>query len=137
MSTPIKFGTDGWRAIIAKDYTVDNVARVSQATAQWIVANEPNKPTVVLGHDCRFGGEMFAETSALIMAANGVKVFMAKGFVSTPMISLGAYKLKTTLGVIITASHNPPSYNGYKLKANHGGPASPAVIQQVEDIIKD
>lgn len=135
--TPIKFGTDGWRAIIAKDYTVDNVARVTQATAQWIISQDGNNPTVVLGYDCRFGGTLFAETTALVMAANGVKVFMAKGFVSTPMISLGAYKLKTTLGVIITASHNPPSYNGYKLKANHGGPASPAVIQQVEDLIKD
>jgi phosphomannomutase len=134
---PIKFGTDGWRAIIAKDFTVDNVARVTQATAQWIKSQDATNPTVVLGYDCRFGGTLFAETTALVMAANGVKVFMAKGFVSTPMISLGSYKLKTTLGVIITASHNPPSYNGYKLKANHGGPASPAVIQQVEALIKD
>jgi len=133
----IKFGTDGWRAIIAKDYTVDNVARVSQATAEWIKNDAKENPTVVLGYDCRFGGELFAETTALIMGNNGVKVFLAKGFVSTPMISLAAFKLKTTLGVIITASHNPPAYNGYKLKANHGGPASPAIIQQVEDMIKD
>lgn len=135
--TSIKFGTDGWRAIIAKDFTVDNVARVSQATASWIIKQEPQNPTVMLGYDCRFGGELFAETTALVMAAQGIKVYLAKGFVSTPMISLGTFKLKTTLGVIITASHNPPTYNGYKLKANHGGPASPAVIQQVEDLIQN
>lgn len=135
--TAIKFGTDGWRAIIAKDFTVDNVARVSQATAIWIKQQNDQNPTVMLGYDCRFGGELFAETTALVMAAQGIKVYLAKGFVSTPMISLGTFKLKTTLGVIITASHNPPTYNGYKLKANHGGPASPAVIQQVEDLIQN
>jgi phosphomannomutase len=135
--TPIKFGTDGWRAIIAKDFTVDNVARVSQAVATWILNHKTSKPTIVLGYDCRFGGELFAETAALIFGQNGIKVFMSKGFVSTPMISLGAHILKTDLGVIITASHNPPSYNGYKLKANHGGPASPAVIAQVEQLIHD
>jgi len=135
--TQIKFGTDGWRAIIGKDFTTDNVARVTQATAIWIKKQNAKNPTVVLGYDCRFGGELFSETAALVFGQNGIKVFLAKGFVSTPMISLGAFKLKTDLGVIVTASHNPPSYNGYKLKANHGGPASPAVIQEVEDLIKD
>jgi phosphomannomutase len=134
--TQIKFGTDGWRAI-GKDYTTDNVARVSQATAQWILNQKPEKPSVVIGYDCRFGGELFSETAALVFAQNGIKVYYAKGFVSTPMISLGAFKLKTDLGVIITASHNPPTYNGYKLKSNSGGPASPKVIQQVEDLISD
>ena len=85
----IKFGTDGWRAIIAKEFTVENVARVAEGTAQWLKhqANE-NKPSVVVGHDCRFGGDLFAETVTKVLAQNGIKVFLAKGFVSTPMISL-------------------------------------------------
>ncbi|MDX2002880.1 MAG: hypothetical protein SFW35_10640 [Chitinophagales bacterium] len=132
----IKFGTDGWRAIIAQEYTVDNVARVAEGTAQWILANSDNH-SVVIGHDCRFAGELFAETTARVMCAYGIKVKLAKGFVSTPMVSLGANFYQTPLGVIITASHNPPSYNGYKLKSQAGGPASPAVIQEVEDMVPD
>src|SRR4051812_39272162 len=113
--TKIKFGTDGWRAIIAQEFTVDNVARVTEATAKWLLKKK-HQPTVVLGHDCRFGGELFAETAAKVFVSNGVTVLMAKEFISTPMISLGAVKYKADLGIIITASHNPPSYNGYKIK---------------------
>jgi phosphomannomutase len=132
--TKIKFGTDGWRAIIAQDFTVENVARVTEATAKWMM-KQGGTPSVVLGHDCRFAGELFAETSARVFIANGVKVFLAKGFISTPMISLGAVRLKTSLGVIITASHNPPSYNGYKIKGSYGGPLTPELVQEIEDII--
>jgi phosphomannomutase len=132
----IKFGTDGWRAIIAKDFTTDNVARVSVAVAEWLKKNF-EKPSVVLGHDCRFAGELFVETAAKVFTNNGIKVFLAKDFVSTPMISLGALKLNASLGVIITASHNPPSYNGYKLKGHFGGPLVPDDIQAIEDIIPD
>lgn len=134
--TKIKFGTDGWRAIIAKDFTVDNVARVTIATASWVKKNF-EKPTVVVGHDCRFAGELFAETVAKVLANEGIKVYLAKDFVSTPMISLGAKKLNTSLGVIITASHNPPSYNGFKLKGGFGGPLLPDDIQKIEDIIPE
>lgn len=132
--TKIKFGTDGWRAIIAQDFTVENVARVTEATATWIKKNF-DKPSAVVGHDCRFAGELFAETTAKMFIACGVKVYLAKGYVSTPMISLGALKLNTSLGIIITASHNPPSYNGYKLKGHYGGPLVPEKIQEIEDII--
>jgi phosphomannomutase len=132
--TKIKFGTDGWRAIIAKDFTVDNVARVAEATAKWMKKNTAS-PSLVLGHDCRFAGELFAETAARVFISNGIKVFLAKDFVSTPMISLGAVKYKCTLGVIITASHNPPTYNGYKIKGSYGGPLSPEHIQEIEDMI--
>ena len=106
--TKIKFGTDGWRAIIAEDYTVENVARVSYATASWLKQNFDN-PSVVIGHDCRFAGELFGETTAKILISQGVKVFLAKGFVTTPMVSLGTLKNNASLGVVITASHNPPS----------------------------
>ena len=132
----IKFGTDGWRAIIAKEYTVDNVQRVAQATALWLKKNY-QQPKVVIGHDCRFGGELFAKTSAQVMCANGIKTFLAEGFVSTPMVSLGTKHYGAAIGVVITASHNPPSYNGFKLKGEHGGPSSPAVIAEVEGMIPD
>jgi phosphomannomutase len=130
----IKFGTDGWRAIIALDFTVYNVGRVSKGLADWLLQSNDN-PVVLIGHDCRFGGQLFTEASAGVLCANGVKVIMAKGFVSTPMISLGVLKVKAHQGVVITASHNAPSYNGYKLKGAHGGPSSPKDIAAVEALI--
>ena len=134
--TKIKFGTDGWRAIIAKEYTTDNVARVSIAVANWLNKNNDN-PSVVIGHDCRFAGELFAETAAKVLASKGVLVKIAKGFVSTPMVSLGVVNEKASLGVVITASHNPPTYNGYKLKGDFGGPLLPNDITAVENRIPD
>ena len=130
----IKFGTDGWRAIIAQEFTVYNVARVSKGVADWLNPQQPGSK-VVVGHDCRFGGSMFAEVTAKVLCANGVKVLLARGFVSTPMISLGVLQLGAQQGVVITASHNPPSYNGYKLKGAHGGPSSPKDIAAVEALI--
>ena len=132
----IKFGTDGWRAIIALDFTVYNVGRVSKGLATWLLQRS-EKPTVVVGHDCRFGGPLFTETTAKVLCANGVKVLLAKGFISTPMISLGVLTLKADQGVVITASHNPPTYNGYKLKGAHGGPSSPKDIAAVEALIPE
>lgn len=134
--TKIKFGTDGWRAIIADQFTVENVARVSIATGNWVKNNFDN-PTIVVGHDCRFAGELFAETATKVFASMGIKVILAKGFVSTPMVSLATVKEGASLGVVLTASHNPPSYNGYKLKGHFGGPLSPEHVQEVEDIIPD
>ncbi len=132
----IKFGTDGWRAIIAKEYTVDNVARVTVGVAQWLKANFEN-PSVVIGHDCRFAGQLFTETTAKVLKHMGVKVTIADRFVSTPMLSLAVVEHKADLGVVITASHNPPEYNGYKLKGNFGGPLLSDDIQAVEDLIPD
>lgn len=135
--TKIKFGTDGWRAIIAKDFTVDNVARVAEATAHWLLKNYRHKPSAVIGYDCRFGGELFAEVTAKILANNGIKIFLAKGFVSTPMVSLGTVRKKADMGIIITASHNPPAYNGYKLKGSYGGPLLPEKIEEIEYLIQE
>ncbi len=132
----IKFGTDGWRAIIAKDFTVENVARVTEAVSKWLNENYKN-PSVVVGHDCRFAGELFAETVTKILARNGIRVFLAKGFVSTPMVSLGTVNKKACLGIIITASHNPPSYNGYKLKGGYGGPLLPEKVEEIEKMIPE
>jgi phosphomannomutase len=131
----IKFGTDGWRAIIADDYTLENVLRVATGTALWMKQNKLKR--VVIGHDCRFGGQLFAEATARVMGANGIKVSLARGFVSTPMVSLGVVKTKSDLGVVITASHNPPSYNGYKLKSSFGGPAFPSSVSEVEALIPE
>jgi len=134
--TKIKFGTDGWRAIIAQEFTVENVARVTEATATWLKKNFDN-PSVVLGHDCRFAGELFAETVAKVLSNAGIKVFLAKDFVSTPMVSLGTKNKNASIGIIITASHNPPSYNGFKLKGNFGGPLLPEDVQKIEDLIPE
>ncbi len=134
--TKIKFGTDGWRAIIAKDFTVTNVARVTEATGSWLLKQNKN-PLVVIGHDCRFGGKLFAETAAKVLCNQGIKVLLTKGFVSTPMISMGAMHFKCDLGIILTASHNPPEYNGYKLKGGYGGPLLPRLVSEIEDLIQD
>lgn len=136
MSNKIKFGTDGWRAIIAEEYTVDNVARVSLATAKWVKENFSH-PSIVIGHDCRFAGELFVETAVKIFISEGIEVKMSKGFISTPMISLAAVQMNCSIGVVITASHNPPAYNGFKLKSHHGGPLDPEKVQEIEDIILD
>lgn len=94
-------------------------------------------PSVVLGHDCRFAGELFCDTVAKVLCYNGIKVFLAKDFVSTPMISLGTNTRNASLGIIITASHNPPSYNGFKLKASYGGPLTPEKTTEIEPLIPD
>jgi phosphomannomutase len=130
----IKFGTDGWRAIIAREYTVDNVARVSLATAKWM-NNKFENPSVVIGFDCRFGGQMFAETAAKVLASEGIKVILSEEFCSTPMVSLATVREKADVGVVITASHNPPEYNGFKLKGAYGGPMLTADVNEVEAII--
>lgn len=130
----IKFGTDGWRAIIAREFTNDNVARVAVATASWVKERSENH-SVVIGHDCRFAGAMFADVTARVLCAAGVKVYIAKGFVTTPMVSLGANRLNAFAGVVITASHNPPDYNGFKLKSGYGGPTIPEEIAAVEERI--
>jgi phosphomannomutase len=136
LAQKIKFGTDGWRAIIAEEFTTENVARVSYATGVWLKDNYDN-PSVVVGHDCRFAGELFMETAVKVFLSQGIQVKMSRGFVSTPMISLAAKQFDCGIGVIITASHNPPSYNGFKLKAFFGGPLAPEHVQEVEDMIPD
>lgn len=135
MATPIKFGTDGWRAVIAREYTVDNLRRIAAATARFMQKNEMQ--TAVLGFDCRFGGRLFAETTAEVLVDHDIQVHMDENFASTPMVSLGVKILQADMGVVITASHNPPSYNGFKLKSAYGGPTIPRDIQAVEDELPD
>ncbi|PAW94440.1 phosphoglucosamine mutase [Mucilaginibacter sp. MD40] len=133
----IKFGTDGWRAIIADDLTLENVKRVAYATALWLKDNFEN-PSALVGCDPRFAGPMFADATTCVLASQGIKVHRAENlFVSTPMISLGTVRTQSSAGIIITASHNPPAYNGYKIKAYYGGPATPDDIEKVEKQIPD
>lgn len=132
----IKFGTDGWRALIAEEFTVENVARISRASALWLINQcKDEEPRVVIGYDCRFAGKMFAETAARVFAHAGVKVYLSESFVSTPMVSLGILQLEATLGVVITASHNPPEYNGFKLKGHYGGPLLENALKNIEDLV--
>jgi phosphomannomutase len=131
MMMPIKFGTDGWRAIIAKEFTADNVARAAQGYATWLKEKYQN-PSLVVGHDCRFAGPLFVDCVIQVMLQNGIKVFAAKGFVSTPMVSLGCKTYQASGGVIITASHNPAEYSGFKLKSGHGGPLLEDDVKAVE-----
>ena len=128
----IKFGTDGWRAIIADDYTFDNVEAVTRATAAWVKEQEDGDGSVVIAHDTRFQGDAFARHSARVFASCGVRVRLAQGFATTPAVSWATAEHGATAGIVITASHNPPAYNGFKIKAHFGGPATPDMIAAVE-----
>jgi phosphomannomutase len=138
MSNPakIRFGTDGWRAIIASDFTTSNVARVAEATADWLLAQK-NKPVVVIGYDTRFAGRLFAETTAKVLASRGIRCLLSHDFASTPMVSFGTVTKKADLGIVITASHNPPSYNGFKIKGPYGGPLLPEKIEEIEKLVPE
>ena len=131
----IKFGTDGWRAIIADEFTVDNVARITLATGLWVKKNFEDNLSIVIGHDCRFAGGLFMETATKVLASQGIKVYQANSVVTTPMISLATKELKASIGIVLTASHNPPSYNGFKLKGHYGGPLTSDKIAEVEMLI--
>lgn len=130
----IQFGTDGWRAIIAEDFTFANLDRVAQATAdEWRANPAPGTvPKTVVGYDRRFLSEQFAARVAEILAANGFIVTLTDRPTPTPSVSFEVKRQKAVGGVMITASHNPPAFNGFKLKAWYGGSAEPAICKAVE-----
>jgi phosphomannomutase len=132
MTYPIKFGTDGWRAIIARDFTFDNLERVARATARWLKQTVGETSTVVIGHDARFMGREFAEHAARVLALEGSRILFADGLTPTPALSWATREYGADAGVVITASHNPPAYNGFKIKASFGGPATPEMVAAVE-----
>src|SRR5690625_7952606 len=111
----IKFGTDGWRAVIADQFTFENVTIVSQAVVRWIEASNVSRNGVVIGYDARFLSEKFARQAACVFAALGIPVRISTEIVPTPAISSAA-KQYNAVGIVITASHNPPADNGYKIK---------------------
>lgn len=128
----IIFGTDGWRGVIADDFTFDNVALVARAAAQFY-KRQPNADRgIVVGYDSRFLSDKFAETTARVLASAGLTVWLTDMISTTPQVSLAAKQKRLAGGIIITASHNPAEYNGFKLKAGYGGPSAPEDIAKVQ-----
>jgi len=134
----IVFGTDGWRAVIAEDFTFDRVALVAAAIADYVKAEQEKKGkmaselTLAVGGDSRFLSAEFAECVACTLAARGVKALLSRDFVATPALSFGVVERKTMGGVMITASHNPARYNGIKFKGDFGGSAPSSMVREVE-----
>jgi len=128
----IKFGTDGWRAVIADDFTFVNLERVALATARYFRGHKKIRNGIVIGYDARFMSREFAEKSAEVIANAGIRVTLADAIATTPMISLLTKLGNAAGGVVITASHNPAKWNGFKIKGDFGGPAHPEMIARVE-----
>lgn len=133
----IKFGTDGWRGLIARDFTFDNVRIAAMATVNYLKKHGKTGLSAVVGYDTRFLSNKFAEEVACVFAENGIRTFLSCGISSTPQVSFCTKQYNADIGVIITASHNPAVYSGYKLKATYGGPSAPETIAQVEAEIPD
>jgi phosphomannomutase len=133
----IKFGTDGWRSVIAEDFTFGNVRRVAQAAADYWSANPApdTRKNIVVGYDRRFLSDEFGQAVAEVLAANDFDVVLTPEPTPTPAVSFAVKALKAAGGVMITASHNPPIFNGFKLKSHLGGSADPAICQAVEGFL--
>ncbi len=132
MTTQIKFGTDGWRGIIADDYTFDNVRRVANAIAHYVHGNEDASKGLVVGYDTRFGSRAFAEALSEVLAGSGIPVHLVDDYTPTPALSFAVLNLRTAGGVMITSSHNPYNWNGVKYKAGYGGSGTPAIMKSIE-----
>ncbi|MBT3362316.1 MAG: phosphoglucomutase/phosphomannomutase family protein [Chloroflexi bacterium] len=133
--SPIKFGTDGWRAVIAKDFTFDNVRICAQAVANYLADVGLADRGLVVGYDTRYGSERFADAVAGVIAANGIKTYLCRKALPTPVISHGILTKQAGGAIIITASHNPAEWNGLKYKPDYAGSASPEVISGIESHI--
>jgi phosphomannomutase len=129
----IRFGTDGWRGVIAEDYTYENVRRVAHAIARYVVRCEDAQRGVLVGYDTRYGSERFARVAAGTLAAPGIPVWLAADACPSPALSLLVRQRRAAGGVMITASHNPYKWNGVKFKAGYGSSASPAIVAQIEE----
>jgi len=130
--TEIKFGTDGWRGVIADDYTFANVRRVANAIAAYVLKHEDASRGVMIGYDTRFGSPNFARVIADIIAGAGIPVKLANDYTPTPAVSLAVKQQGAAGGVMVTSSHNPWNWNGVKFKAKFGGSATPAIMKLVE-----
>jgi phosphomannomutase len=133
----IKFGTDGWRAVIAEDFTFAKVARVAQATADyWRAHAVPGtEPKIIVGFDRRFFSDRFARTAAEIFAGNDFQVVLTPEPTPTPSVSFAVKAQRAVGGVMITASHNPPIFNGFKLKSSYGGSSNPETCRAIEGFL--
>jgi alpha-D-glucose phosphate-specific phosphoglucomutase len=129
---PIKFGTDGWRGIIAQDFTFDNVRACAQAVADYLKQAELASEGLIIGYDTRFASEDFAQAAAEVVAGNGINVYLCPKATPTPVISYGILAKKAGGAIIITASHNPANWNGFKFKTQDGTSASPKITTEIE-----
>ncbi|MGQ9546090.1 MAG: phosphoglucomutase/phosphomannomutase family protein [Dehalococcoidia bacterium] len=132
MAHPIKFGTDGWRGIIAEDFTFDNVRLCAQAVAEYLKQNALDKQSVVIGYDTRFASEDFAAAAAEVLAGNNIRVHLCLKPVPTPVVSFAVPATGSAGAIVITASHNPGSWNGFKYKCQDGASAPAEVTSQIE-----
>jgi phosphomannomutase len=137
MTQAIHFGTDGWRGVIAEDYTYENVRRVTQGFATYMLTHKHAGEWIVVGHDKRFASEGFAASVAEVLAGNGFHVHLTDGATPTPVIAFSVVNKKAAGAVNITASHNPPTDNGYKVRDHRGGAIDPQGLLEIEASIPD
>ena len=135
IANPIKFGTDGWRGIIAQDFTFDNVRICAQAVADYLKKATLAQRGLIIGYDTRFASEDFASAAAEVVAGNGIRVYLCPNATPTPVISYGVIARKAGGAIVITASHNPAKWNGFKLKTQDGAGAPPKVTAELERYI--
>ncbi len=132
---PIRFGTDGWRALIAEDFTFENLRVCAQGAADYVNSAGIASRGFVIGYDTRFASREFAHAVAEVMAANGVPTFLCDRATPTPTVSYAVVTLTAGAGAVITASHNPPLWNGFKFKPEYGGSPSDAIATELESYI--
>ncbi len=135
-NNPIKFGTDGWRGIIAEDFTFDNVRICAQAVALYLYKSKLANRGLLIGYDTRFASKEFASAAAEVIAANGIKVYLCDKAEPTPVVSYGVVAKKTGGAIVITASHNPAKWNGFKIKSEDGASAPTEVISKIEENVQ-
>ncbi len=133
----IMFGTDGWRGVIAEDYTFDNVRRAAQGFASYLLEQGRKGQWVIVGYDKRFHSENFAAAASEVLAANGLRVYLTDGATPTPVIAFAVVNKKACGAVNITASHNPPTDNGFKVRDPNGGAIDPEGLKRIEALIPD
>ena len=133
----IKFGTDGWRAIIADEFTFENVRYCAQAMAEYLHESGKASQGIAIGYDTRFASERFAAAASEVMAGNGIHVHLCSKTTPTQVVSFGTQHLNTAGAIVITASHNPPEWNGFKIKTSGGASAPPEVEDQIEKRIPE
>src|SRR5437868_4329226 len=135
MRTQIKFGTSGWRAIVADEFTMENVRRAVTGIARYVASRNPSGPKLLVGRDPRFMGETFVAEAAGILSRHGVKPLVIPEAAPTPAIAYAVVTRKTDGSINFTASHNPPEYNGIKFSTPDGAPALPEVTKSIEAAI--
>src|ERR1700675_4217031 len=131
--TAIQFGTDGWRGVIAEDFTFANARTVAAAIARYVVRDEDARKGVLVGYDHRFASDRIAAAVAEVISSTGTPVWLADKPCPTPAISLLVRQRQAAGGLVVTASHNPYSWNGIKYKASYGSSALPSIVSQIED----